>query len=695
MIHTCHIKKRNALAFLLMIFFTYFTFAENSENYQGKIDSINEKAKIFCKNNFDSVSFFTKQALKLSDEFTYPKGKMNALSVLADAHLYLNSMDSSLAISNQIIENTSGILQLGEYRFSAFYRICKIYHYKGEYPMALQAANNAIKGIDPDSDDKYFAMIYNLKGLTYKRTGEFVMAQEQFIEALAHVNDENYYLRSIILTNLGIVNRNMEQYPQALNYYDKALNNSEMIHDTIGIGLLYQNVAAVYSDLNENKKSLSYNLLAMDIIRNNNYNSIEYATLLNNIGLNYEGLNLPDSAIKYLNKALILSIDLDDPFGIADTKINLGRVYLKNNRLVLAHKNINEGINIAKNIEADDLAIEGYEVLIDYEVANNNYKSAFYTQKLLNSLHDSVYNIEKANAINELQEKYETEKKEQRIEIQNIELQRKNIEIQSKNITLENERIRKYFLIVALLLVVIIFIIFFVYQQKVQNRKQEAEQSRKEKEIAKYKLLIVNNQISPHFTYNAINSVKELIASEQKDKAIYAFTKFANLIKATLQGADSYMNSIKDELDFVVLFLDFMKYKYNDKFTFELNVDSNVDTNFLIPRLAIQELVENSIKHGIRNKATDDGFVKIDIQQTDDYYLFTVKDNGVGISEAKKKHTSGTGKGIYINSMINNIFNKNNIRPSIKIFEDIFDDSGEVVGVKAILKIPVEYKFIM
>jgi len=112
--------------------------------------------------------------------------------------------------------------------------------------------------------------------------------------------------------------------------------------------------------------------------------------------------------------------------GIADTKINLGKVYLGKNNLKTARKLINEGINTAIKINAEDVAIEGYKALIECEVLSGNYKGAFTSQTLLNSLHDSVYNIEKVKAINELQKKYETEKKEKEIEIQKIELEKKN-----------------------------------------------------------------------------------------------------------------------------------------------------------------------------------------------------------------------------------------------------------------------------
>ncbi len=613
-------NKIATLAFLLWSIFSFPVFAKNPDNVRDKIDSLNEKSKIFCKTNFDSAGFYARQAQKLSDKFSYPAGKINALSILADAHLYLGSLDSSLLLSNQIIENTAGKENLGEYRFSAFYRICKIHHYKGEYSLALQAADKAIKDIDPKFGAKYFAMIYNLKGLIYKRTGEFEKAQQQFIEALKHIDDNNHYLRSIILTNLGIVNRNLEQYPQALDYYDQALISSETIHDTLGVGLLYQNIAAVYSDLNENQKSLSYNLLAMDIIRRLNYQSIDYATLLNNIGLNYEGLHQPDSAIKYLNQALVLSTDMEDAFGIADTKINLGRVYFKNNKPAFARKNIEEGIAIAGSIEADDLVIGAWKVLIDLEIANHNYQSAFNTQKLLIALHDSVYNIEKVNAINELQEKYESEKKEQKITLLETENELKDAEV-------KQQRLQRNSLIGFAVLIVLVTLIILYYFRKTRRAKNKIEILQRE----------IHHRVKNNLAI--IRRLADVTRQNLEDtSAQSALSELMSRIESMAQvHAQLYRKTDITEVDFKT-YLDELAENihasfWQDKTQLVQDVEASicVGFNMAVPLgLIINELLTNAFKY-----AKNDGGLKISLKamMQADKLVIKVSDNGQGLPE--------------------------------------------------------------
>ena len=410
----------------ILIFFTLKIQAQNRVNLQWQVDSLNQISKDFCKTNFDSASFYAKKALMFSGECDYPSGKISAILNFAEAKLNMGSLDSSLMFYNQALEYSSHTKSFDEFRFFAYLGICKIQYYQGDYDKALEFAEKAIFELPQKMETDYIASALNMKGLIFKRTGKLEKAQQQFIEALkyADINDDNN-LRAIILTNLGVINRNLEQYTQALKYYGQALASLEIIQDTFGMGMLYQNTASVYSDMNKSRESLNFNFRAKTIIEKNNYQSINYATLLNNIGLDYYHLQQPDSALFFLEQALNISINLEDSYGIADTKINLGKVHFKNSNPDAARKNIENGIATAKTIGATDVAIEGFKALTEFEASLNNFKEAFNAQASLTTLRDSMYNIDNVRIINELQEKYESEQKEKQIAVQKIEIEKK------------------------------------------------------------------------------------------------------------------------------------------------------------------------------------------------------------------------------------------------------------------------------
>ena len=399
---------------------------QNRVETRSQIDKLNQVSKDFCKTNFDSAGFYANKALKLSAEFDYPAGELNAVINMAEANLYLGSLDTSLLYYNLGLKHSSANKRFGKYNFDAYLGICKIHYYKGDYPMALVFVEKALIALPRDEKSNYIASALNMKGLIFKRTGKLEKAQQQFIEALKYADlKDDHNLRSIVLTNLGVINRNLEQYAQALKYYDRALQSLEILQDTFGMGMLYQNMASVYSDRSESRQSLDYNFRAKAIIEKNNYQSINYATLLNNIGLDYYNLKLPDSALHYLGQALNISIELDDTYGVADTKINLGRVYFENNNPEAARKSIEDGIATAKSIEATDVAIEGYKALMEFEASLGNFRQAFTAQTALTTIRDSLYSVANVSAINDLQEKYESEKKEKQIAVQKIEIEKK------------------------------------------------------------------------------------------------------------------------------------------------------------------------------------------------------------------------------------------------------------------------------
>ena len=482
----------NKILITSLIFISLLTlkiYGQTNDNLYNIIDTLNYLSKKFCKTNFDSAGFYAQKALKLSDEINYPTGKINAIINLAETNLYKGNTDSSLIYFNRALRFLSKKKNFKKHSFIAYQGKGKIHYNKGEYPEALEFFTKAINELPKDLKAEYLSAALNMKGLTYKRTGKLEKAQQSFIEALMYAdqNDDNN-MRSIILTNLGIINRNLMQYTRALEYYNQALKYLEIIKDTYGIGVTYQNIASLYSDINENKKSLKYNFLAKAILEKTNYQSINYATLLNNIGLNYDNLHKTDSAINYFNQALELSINLGDTYGIADTKINLGKVYLEENNLKKARKLIREGINTANSINAEDVAIEGYKALIDCEVFSENYKGAFTAQILLNSLHDSVYNIEKVKAINELQEKYEAEKKEKEIAIQKIELEKK-------------QTLNKLYLILLIVIGFGLIIIGYLYRKK---------------QLVLYKLVEKNQELAKKYERKIPNENNIIISEKQR-----------------------------------------------------------------------------------------------------------------------------------------------------------------------------------
>lgn len=136
-------------------------------------------------------------------------------------------------------------------------------------------------------------------------------------------------------------------------------------------------------------------------------------------------------------------------------------------------------------------------------------------------------------------------------------------------------------------------------------------------EILETKLKALENELNPHFLFNALNSVSELIYVDQSkaEKAVLHISKFLrNAINK------ESLVTIQTELSMVQTYVSIENIRFADKIKLSSDIDENMK-NILIPKFSIQLLVENAIKHGYR---TQD--LNIDIKVHDG--LIEVENNG-------------------------------------------------------------------
>lgn len=147
-------------------------------------------------------------------------------------------------------------------------------------------------------------------------------------------------------------------------------------------------------------------------------------------------------------------------------------------------------------------------------------------------------------------------------------------------------------------------------------------------EILNSKLKALESELNPHFLFNALNSMSELVYvdSQKAEKSILNLSKFLrNAIKT-----DSLID-IEDELDMVKTYVDIENIRFEDKI--KLHILNHSVSNIKIPKFSIQLLVENGIKHGYENKHLN---IYIDIDKNKD---IIVSNDGKKI----KKLKFGTG----------------------------------------------------
>ena len=156
----------------------------------------------------------------------------------------------------------------------------------------------------------------------------------------------------------------------------------------------------------------------------------------------------------------------------------------------------------------------------------------------------------------------------------------------------------------------------------VQNRIM-AEQSR---DLMKKQMQIMMSQIQPHFIYNTLGSISSL-CMEDPQLAAEVTDQFARYLRVNMAHMkDDKMVPFEKELEHTRTYLWIEKIRFADYLHIAYNITC---TNFLIPPLTLQPLVENAVKHGITPKE-EGGTVTIGVYETSDRYVIMVSDDGMG-----------------------------------------------------------------
>ena len=159
-------------------------------------------------------------------------------------------------------------------------------------------------------------------------------------------------------------------------------------------------------------------------------------------------------------------------------------------------------------------------------------------------------------------------------------------------------------------------------------------------------------QISPHFLFNTLNTIVSLVRIEPV-KARKLLISLSHFLRQNLNVTTETMTTLEQELKHVKAYLEIEEARFFNKLIVEYNIDDNILLEN-IPPLTLQPIVENAVKHGIKDKS-ENCLIKISIQKENSTTIVCVEDNGQGmtperISQLGKERAvsdSGTGIGLY------------------------------------------------
>lgn len=183
------------------------------------------------------------------------------------------------------------------------------------------------------------------------------------------------------------------------------------------------------------------------------------------------------------------------------------------------------------------------------------------------------------------------------------------------------------------------------------NRRTERERN-----IVAFQLQSVMNQLSPHFTFNAINAIGDNILKGEREKAFEYFTKLSELIRKSMTNAFQPYKMLGEEIEFVQEYLEIQKFRFEDQLSWNIYLGEEVDTSITVPKMLIHIFVENAVKHGLFHKKGV-GTVSIHVDNVGSGIGITIIDDGIGIKRSKEINRE-SGKGLLLLNNYLDLFSK-------------------------------------
>lgn len=229
--------------------------------------------------------------------------------------------------------------------------------------------------------------------------------------------------------------------------------------------------------------------------------------------------------------------------------------------------------------------------------------------------------------------------------------------------------------------------------QFVLKRKKKTEKARlmADIQISDVKLESLRAQMNPHFVFNAMGSIQNLIQNDQKDLADTYLSRFSRLLRLYLESSKNEDILLKDEIQLITKYLEIEKLRFKDRLDFKIMVQpSELDTSTVkIPSLLLQPIIENALGHGLFHKEGG-GLISILIEEKAEGLKIIIEDDGIGRAKAAQMKTQTSNSHIsrgleMMKDRISLVNKKGNYRVTLE-YHDLIKDSIPL-GTRVILNI--------
>lgn len=578
---------------------------QNAKHDTVKLFAYSELNWYYSDKNPQEAERFAREELKLARKIKHARWESQAYNDIGISKYRLGMLDSalhyyqrSLKIRNEIKDNALIV--------SSISKIGVIHQEMGNYNQALEFQLNALSILDTYENPKYLA---------------------------------------ITLNNIGIIYEKLKNYPKMIRYLLQSIQIHKQNGDEYFLGKCYANLASAYKKTGDLNKSDDYLDKALDIFTKFGDKSSE-AGVYNSMGMNLRARKKDQEALHYYFKAFQLSKEIQDNAGVRLYGHNISCALTDMKKYAEAEKYELASLQETEKTSVAQLMLCYRQLATIYGYLNQGKKVELFMNKYT-SLKDSVFNVEFANQIGEMEVKFQTEKTKRELAEQKEQTAQNELKSESR---------KKWLLAIGGIAIFLLGTSVWIYRsQKLKriNQQREFELNKQldkvnlEKSFADEKIRIareLHDNIGSHLTFmiSSLDNLTYIQAMDKKLEKLADLSNFGRLTMKDLRDTIWAMNHEGGTVEHLIGRISELRSVLPN--SLEVQIHSSLDVNRELNGLQllnvyriVQEFIQNTIKYAHASQ------IEVHFTPQASGFVVLLKDNGSGFDVYQADLGNGIG----------------------------------------------------
>ena len=595
-------------------------------------------------------------------EYELASQKWQQARLTADSSLRLLRKNRNNARSSLIYQDVSRLYMSMSMRDSAFWasdRAISFAKRSQKREVLVQALQNQARN---------YGYFLDLESAVQKELQAIRLAEELHVD--------HFKIHSFI--EIALYSSYVGNWTEALGYLKRALQLAREFHDDRSIAIIELNFSKVY--LHQGQVTLAFYHVRKSqrsfLQEKDLYHGAQCAHSIGNIAAVKGDIALAktsyEQAISFFDSEKMES-------ELAEVYQDYGQLCIQIGDLAKAKYYLELSVK-SDNIVHSIRLIDRYKLLSMLSMRNGDLRNALKFQNDYIQFLESNSIKRNDSKIAELTSSNLREERERLIEVQQrrIEKEKKEQEI----LKLQNDRVL-YISLIIIFAIVFSLVILILRMKQVRSRQEQRE--------AELSQTLLRTQMNPHFVFNAMSVIQSYIYENNPEKSSQFLVNFSRLMRLILENSPKEFIPIELELEILDKYLSTQKMRFENRFSYVLNVSEDLLFNkAIVPPMITQPFIENAIEHG-QLHTVKGGEIIVEMKEVGGKLEISISDNGGGRKKSAQTKKIRTHKSMAIDITRERIeiLNKKYKFNGSLTFKDL--DGKKEQGTLVVIVLPLKY----